>query len=62
MYNVQTIVRLTDGKKGSEQASLQEMMLDSEADSLTAEEGLEVLSILPDYTDKNVIEIGAGNG
>ena len=38
------------------------MMSDTEADLLGAEEVPEVLGILPDYTRKDVVELGAGIG
>ncbi|CAN4100295.1 unnamed protein product [Withania somnifera] len=38
------------------------MMLDSEASDLNKEDGNEVLSLLPDYEGKSVLELGAGVG
>ena len=49
-------------RQNSAQGSLQEMMLDSEADSLSLEEGPEILGSLPDYARKDVVELGAGIG
>ena len=46
----------------SVEGSLQEMMLDSEAETLTVEEGPEVLDMLPDYTGMDVVDLGAGIG
>lgn len=49
-------------KEHSIQASLQEMMLDSNAEELNKEELPEILSLLPDFSGKRVIELGAGIG
>ncbi len=46
----------------SKNASTAEMMLDSKADELGVEEIPEILSMLPNFTNKNVIELGAGIG
>lgn len=49
-------------KEHSTQASLQEMMLDTEAEKLSKEELPEILSYLPDFSGKRVFELGAGIG
>ena len=46
----------------SQSASLEEMMLDSNASTLNLEELPEILSYLPDYAGKEVVELGAGIG
>ncbi|GFO25062.1 phosphoethanolamine N-methyltransferase-like [Plakobranchus ocellatus] len=46
----------------SKEASVEEMMLDSSAAELTKEEIPEILSYLPDYRGKTVLELGAGIG
>ena len=46
----------------SKDASIEEMMLDSSAAELTKEETPEILSYLPDYRGKAVLELGAGIG
>lgn len=46
----------------SHQATEKEMMLDEEAERLGREEIPEILDMLPDYTDKDVLELGAGIG
>lgn len=37
-------------------------MLDSNAQVLTAEEQNEIISYLPDYENKEILELGAGIG
>ncbi|XP_070197643.1 uncharacterized protein [Littorina saxatilis] len=49
-------------KEHTGQSSLVEMMLDSGAEELNKEELPEILSYLPDFTGKRVIELGAGIG
>lgn len=44
------------------QSTVKEMMLDSNAEELHLEEHPEILSYLPDFTGKRVIELGAGIG
>ncbi|KAL4234230.1 hypothetical protein ACF0H5_005881 [Mactra antiquata] len=46
----------------SKEASLEEMMLDTNAEELTKHELPEILSYLPSYEGKDVIELGAGIG
>lgn len=46
----------------SQDASLEEMMLDTNAEELTKHELPEILSYLPDWQGKDVIELGAGIG
>ena len=46
----------------SKDASLEEMMLDSNAEELTKQELPEILSYLPTWQDKDVVELGAGIG
>ncbi|GFR69938.1 phosphoethanolamine N-methyltransferase-like [Elysia marginata] len=46
----------------SKDASVEEMMLDTSASELTREETPEILSYLPDYRRKTVLELGAGIG
>ncbi|RUS82646.1 hypothetical protein EGW08_009599 [Elysia chlorotica] len=49
-------------KEHSKDASVEEMMLDSSASEITKEETPEILSYLPNYKGKAVIELGAGIG
>ncbi|XP_046553109.1 phosphoethanolamine N-methyltransferase 3-like isoform X1 [Haliotis rubra] len=49
-------------KEHSTSASLQEMMLDNDAEELHKEEMPEILSYLPEFSGKRVIELGAGIG
>ncbi|XP_076449925.1 uncharacterized protein LOC143286185 isoform X2 [Babylonia areolata] len=49
-------------KEFADQATLNQMMLDSRAEELNKEERPEILSYLPDYTGKRIIELGAGIG
>ena len=49
-----------EGNSGK--GSLEEMMLDSRAKEIDPLDLPEVLSLLPDYADKDVIELGAGIG
>ncbi|XP_002730517.1 uncharacterized protein LOC100378603, partial [Saccoglossus kowalevskii] len=46
----------------SKDASLEEMMLDTQAESLAQSEHPEILSLLPPYEGKRIIELGAGIG
>lgn len=46
----------------SQEASIEEMMLDSNAEELTKHELPEILSYLPSWNQKDVIELGAGIG
>lgn len=46
----------------SKEASVEEMMLDSAAEELTKAETPEILSYLPDYRGRTVLELGAGIG
>lgn len=46
----------------SKDGSVQEMMLDNNAETLTQLEMPEILNLLPDYTEQNVLELGAGIG
>ena len=46
----------------SREASVKEMMLDEEAEVLGREEIPEILEMLPEYKDKDVLELGAGIG
>ncbi len=46
----------------SSHASLEEMTLDSHAETLSQLEIPEILDMLPDYTGKDVLELGAGIG
>ncbi|XP_052231332.1 uncharacterized protein LOC127844849 isoform X1 [Dreissena polymorpha] len=46
----------------SQEASLQEMMLDTNAHQLTKHELPEILSYLPSYAGKDIVELGAGIG
>ncbi|CAL1532532.1 unnamed protein product [Lymnaea stagnalis] len=49
-------------KEHSKEGSVKEMMLDTKAEELTKEELPEILSYLPDFSGKTVIELGAGIG
>ena len=49
-------------KEHSKDASMEEMMLDQSAEELSKEELPEILSYLPDFTGKDVVELGAGIG
>ncbi|XP_063045662.1 phosphoethanolamine methyltransferase [Engraulis encrasicolus] len=49
-------------KKHSQEATVEEMMLDSNAQELTEHELPEILSLLPSIADKDVLELGAGIG
>ncbi|KAI8790401.1 phosphoethanolamine N-methyltransferase [Biomphalaria glabrata] len=49
-------------KEHSKEGSVQEMMLDTCAEELTKEELPEILSYLPDFRGKTVVELGAGIG
>ena len=48
--------------KHSQSANIQEMLLDSNAEQISDNELPEVLSILPSYKSKKVLELGAGIG
>lgn len=49
-------------KAHSREATVEEMMLDSQAHKLTQCELPEILSILPGLSDSNILELGAGIG
>ena len=49
-------------KEHSKDASMEEMMLDKSAEELSKEELPEILSYLPDFAGKDVLELGAGIG
>ncbi|CAG5124904.1 unnamed protein product, partial [Candidula unifasciata] len=49
-------------REHSKEGSVNEMMLDTAAEELTKEEVPEILSYLPDWTGKTVLELGAGIG
>ncbi|XP_028816602.1 phosphoethanolamine methyltransferase isoform X2 [Denticeps clupeoides] len=49
-------------KEHSQNATVEEMMLDSNAQVLTQHELPEILSLLPDLTDKDILELGSGIG
>ncbi|XP_062379835.1 phosphoethanolamine methyltransferase isoform X2 [Sardina pilchardus] len=49
-------------KEHSHEATVQEMMLDSNAQELTEHELPEILSLLPSVADKDILELGAGIG
>ncbi len=49
-------------KKHSKDCSIQEMMLDTNAEIISDKELPEILSVLPSYTDKSILELGAGIG
>ena len=46
----------------SQDASVEEMMLDTNAEELTKHELPEILSYLPSWEQKDVVELGAGIG
>lgn len=46
----------------SKDGSLEEMMLDNNAATMTEEELPEILSYIPGVKDKDVVELGAGIG
>jgi|JYMV01.1.fsa_nt_gi phosphoethanolamine N-methyltransferase len=46
----------------SQDATLEEMMLDSSAQDLCKEEEPEIISYLPNLKSKDVVELGAGIG
>lgn len=48
--------------KHSADCSIQEMMLDTNAETISDQELPEILSVLPDYTGYNILELGAGIG
>ena len=48
--------------KHSKSQSVEEMMLDSRAETLTKEEHPEIMGMLPSITGKVVLELGAGIG
>ncbi|XP_059811318.1 LOW QUALITY PROTEIN: phosphoethanolamine methyltransferase [Hypanus sabinus] len=49
-------------KEHSRDATIEEMMLDSSAQTITQQEKPEILSMLPDTDGKRVLELGAGIG
>lgn len=48
--------------KHSNDCSIQEMMLDTNAETISDQELPEILSVLPSYSGKNILELGAGIG
>ena len=48
--------------KHSAKASMEEMLLDTNANLISDNELPEILSILPSYKSKNVLELGSGIG
>ena len=48
--------------KHSAQASIQEMLLDSNAEEISDNEMPEIVSILPSFKGKIILELGAGIG
>jgi len=48
--------------KHSVQASIQEMLLDSNAEEISDSEMPEIISILPSFKSKILLELGAGIG
>lgn len=48
--------------KHSQSASMQEMLLDSNAEAISDFELPEILSILPSFKNKELLELGAGIG
>ena len=48
--------------KHSVQASIQEMLLDSNAEEISDNEMPEIISILPSFKSKVILELGAGIG
>lgn len=46
----------------SREASVKEMMLDTDADKISQQEGPEILDLLPDHEGKDILELGAGIG
>jgi len=48
--------------KHSVQASIQEMLLDSNAEEISDSEMREIISILPSFKSKILLELGAGIG
>jgi len=49
-------------RQHSKEATVKEMMLDSNAEELGKEEIPEILSMVPDTTGMDVLELGAGIG
>ena len=48
--------------KHSQMANLQEMLLDSNAEEISDHEMPEIMSIIPSYKSKRLLELGAGIG
>lgn len=48
--------------KHSKDCSIQEMMLDTNAETISDQELPEILSVLPSYSGKEILELGAGIG
>ncbi len=48
--------------KHSKDCSIQEMMLDTDAEIISDKELPEILSVLPSYSNKSILELGAGIG
>ena len=46
----------------SQEATVKEMMLDEDAETIGREEVPEILEMLPEYEGKDVLELGAGIG
>ena len=46
----------------SQDATVKEMMLDEQAETIGREEVPEILQMLPDYEGKDILELGAGIG
>ena len=48
--------------KHSQMANLQEMLLDSNAEEISDHEMPEIISIIPSFKSKKLLELGAGIG
>ena len=48
--------------KHYKECSIEEMMLDTNAEVISEQELPEILSILPDYSGQDLLELGAGIG
>ncbi|XP_024372759.1 phosphoethanolamine N-methyltransferase isoform X2 [Physcomitrium patens] len=60
--NTERSLQSTYWKEHSVEPSVEAMMLDSQASKLDKEERPEILSLLPPYENKDVMELGAGIG
>ena len=49
-------------REHSQEGSVEEMMLDTDAKEISKQEVPEILSYLPNLRNKNVVELGAGIG